>query len=344
MVGDEPMEITEVPPGGAVGDLWNADIAGRIAVQLDVDPAALRVAAARRASDQETELPAGWTIIAVDHPIGQPKGVLGAYLAERLSQPGVETNLIEQVVDDRPIAFGSIFSLASTDTTLVIFGYDPILSFPDQTQVDPTHAEAVIEAVTGAVAALPAPGVGTAAPRATPGPPDDAEPTPAPDPEIEAALPQMAGGERLTIASFGAVRDQDLEGPNAGLFTYLLPHFEQPGTDAAIGFASSETLPTLVMAHRLTGRSGDELLAGALGEMWANPAGAPLYRGAEVDGRRYLYHQDWAFYAQGEVLYFMPYYGGYDCTDESCTFGPDVETADAVEEVVRAIPGSSSDD
>lgn len=272
------------------------------------------------------------------------RAFLGAYLAEQLSQPGAETNLIERVAVERPIVLGSIFSLTWTDTTLIIFGYDPILSLPDLTQVDPAHAEAVVEAVTKAAAALPALDIATAGPRATPSQLDDTEPTPAPDPNIEAALPQIAGGERLTIASFGAVRDQDLGRLNAGLFAYLLPHFGQPGTDAAIGFASSETLPTLVVAHRLTGRSGDELLAGALGEMWAQPSGTPLYRGAEVNGRRYLYHQDWAFYAQGEVLYFMPYYGGYDCTDESCTFGPDAETADAVAEVVRAIPSSSPDD
>jgi hypothetical protein len=58
-----------------------------------------------------------------------------------------------------------------------------------------------------------------------------------------------------------------------------------------------------------------------------------LYRGAEIDGRRYVR----AFYAQ-HVLYFLLYYGGYECSQASYTFGPEPDIAELIREVVGAIP------
>ena len=124
------------------------------------------------------------------------------------------------------------------------------------------------------------------------------------------------------------------------MFGYLLPHFDQPGSDAAIGFASAEQPPVFAIAHRLAGRTGDQLLAAALGELWADPTGYQLYRSLDIDGRRVVYHQDWGFYAQEDVLYFFIYYGGYECAADGtgCTFGPDDETERWITDFVRAIP------
>lgn len=162
---------------------------------------------------------------------------------------------------------------------------------------------------------------------------------------MEAALPTSVAGERLAISSAASVRHGAMDNLANGLFGRVLPHFDQPGSDAALGFASSEESPVFTIAHRLTGRTGDELLAAALGELWANPSGFQLYRSAEVDGRRFVYHQDWGFYAQADVLYFFLYYGGYECSEDrtSCTFGPDPGTHQRIHDIVRAIPEAAGD-
>jgi hypothetical protein len=336
MVGSGPMEIQEIDHDASVGEVWDASIAERIADQVHVDPQSLRVAVARPLPGREGELPAGWLIVAAEHPGGNPVGVLGAYLAERLSRPGTETALVDQLGDDRDVVFGSRFSAAYTDTVLLIIGYEPVATFTDP-KADTAHAEAVIEALAAATDALPLPR-GPSEPPRTPAPTDDNAPTPPPVPALEQALPATVDGERLSITSSASVVDARPDRLDAGLFGHLLPHFEQPGDEAAVAFASSEAFRTLIVAHRLAGRTGDELLAAALGELWANPGGFQLYRGAELDGRRYVYHQDWAFYAQGDVLYFLLYYGGYECSQASCTFGPEPDIAELIREVVGAIP------
>jgi len=336
MIGSAPMEIEEVAHDASVGEVWDASIAERIANQVHVDARRLRVAVARPLPGREGELPAGWTIVAVEHPGGNPVGVLGAYLDERLTKPGTETALVDQLDDDRDVVFGSRFGAAYTDTVLLIMGYEPVAYFTDP-KADAAHAEAVIEALAAATDALPLPR-GRSEPPRTPTPTDDNAPTPPPDSALERALPATIDGQRLSITSAASVVDPRPDRLDAGLFGHMLPHFEQSGDEAAVAFASSEGFRALIVAHRLAGRTGDELLAAALGELWANPGGFQLYRGAEIDGRRYVYHQDWGFYAQGDVLYFLLYYGGYECSQASCTFGPEPELADLIREVVGAIP------
>ena len=337
VVADAPMEIDEVDPGQSIGELWDEAFAKRIADQIEIDPSELTLNLARPIAGQEQQFPDGWMVLAVDFPGTNPKGVLGAYLAERLTRPGTEALLAQNLGDDAEPVIGSDFSVAWTETALMIIGYDKVAYFTDP-QADTAHAEDVVDAVSKAFSALPDQ---PRTPVPNPGPADEEEaPSAPPDPSMEAVLPTSVAGQPLTVSSAAFVPDDPPDNLGSGLFGYLLPHFDQPGSDAAVGFASAEKPPVFTIAHRLAGRTGDELLAAALGELWANPSGYQLYRSADVDGRHIVYHQDWGFFALEDVLYFFVYYGGYDCSEDrtECTFGPDAETERGMTDFVRAIP------
>lgn len=341
VVGDAAMEIHEVGPGQSFGDLWDEAFAKRIADQIEIDPSALTVALARPVAGQEQQFPDGWMVLAVDFPRSNPKGVLGAYLAERLTRPDTEASLTHDLDDDARPVMGSDFSVAWTETALIIIGYDKVAYFTDP-RADTAHAEGVVDAVSKAFSALPD---RPTAPVPNPGPADEEEaPSAPPDPSMEAVLPTSVAGRPLTVSSAAFVPDDPGDNPGSGLFGDLLPHFDQPGSDAAVAFASAEGVTAFTIAHRLAGRTGDQLLAAALGELWANPSGFQLYRSADVDGRHIVYHQDWGFHAQEDVLYFFLYYGGYECAEDrtGCTFGPDDETERWMSDFVRAIPDPGS--
>lgn len=336
VVGDAPMEIHEVNPGQSIGDLWDEAIAKRIADQIEIDPSELTLSLARPIAGQEQQFPDGWMVLAVDFPRSNAKGVLGAYLAERLTRPGTEASLAHQLGDDAGRLMGSDFSVTWTETALIIMGYDKVAYFIDP-EADTAHAEDVVDAVSKAFSPLPDQ---SAAPVPNPGPATEEAPSAPPDPSMEAVFPTSVAGRPLTVSSAAFVPDDPGDNPGSGLFGDLLPHFKQPGSDAAVAFASAEGVTSLTIAHRLAGRTGDHLLAAALGELSANPSGFQLYRSADVDGRHLVYHQDWGFYAQEDVLYFFIYYGGYECAEDrtGCTFGPDDQTERWMTNFVRAIP------
>lgn len=336
VVGDAPMKIDEVDPRQSIGELWDEAFARRIADQIEIDPSELTLNLARSVAGPEQQAPDGWMVLAVDFPRGNPKGVLGAYLAERLARPGTEASLASNLDDDGRV-MGSDFSVAWTESALIIIGYDTVAYFTDP-QADAAHAEDVVSAVSNAFSALPDQ---PTAPIPNPGSVGAAEePSAPPDPSMEAVLPTSVAGRPLTVSSAAFVPDGPPDNLGSGLFGYLLPHFDQPGSDAALGFASAEEPPVFAIAHRLAGRTGDQLLAAALGELWANPGGYQLYRSLDVDGRRIVYHQDWGFLALEDVLYFFVYYGGYHCSEDrtGCTFGPDEESERGMTDFVRAIP------
>lgn len=341
IVGDAPMEIDDEDPAQAIGDHWDEAFAERIADQIGVDPSALTLTLARPADGQEHRLPDGWTVMTVGFPAGNPRGVLGAYLAERLTRPGTEAALVDDLTDSAGWVMGSEFSVAWTEAALVVMGYDRVAYFTDP-QADPAHAEDVLDALSRAFAALP--GEHPPAPVPNPGPANEQARSAPPDPSLEAAMPTIVADEPLTISSAAGLPDRPPDNLASGLFGYALPHFDQPGTDAAVAFASADGVGVLTIAHRLAGRSGDQLLAAALGELWSAPGGFQLYHGEDVDGRRIVYHQDWGFHARDDVMYFFVYYGGYECSDDRgrCTFGPDEKTRRWLTDFVRAIPDGGS--
>lgn len=341
VVGDTSMEIDEVDPEQSIGHLWDEPLAERIADQIEIDPSELTLTLARPIAGQERQFPDGWMLLAVDFPRSNPKGVLGAYLAGRLTRPGTEASLGLNLSEEPGWVMGSDFSVAWTETALIIIGYDKVAYFIDP-QADTAHAEDVVDAVSKVFSSLPDQ---PTTPVPNPGPADEEEAPPAPsDPTMEAVLPTSVAGQQLTISSAAFLPDDPPDNLGSGLFGNLLPHFDQPGDDAALAFASAEGVAAFTIAHRLAGRTGDQLLAAALGELWANPSGFQLYRSANVADRHIVYHQDWGFYAQADVLYFFIYYGGYECSEDRtrCTFGPDDETERWMSDFVRAIPEPGS--
>jgi hypothetical protein len=336
------MEIDAVDSEQAIGDLWDEAFAERIADQIEVEPSALTLALARPVAGHEQQLPDGWMALAVGFPSGNPKGVFGAYLAERLTRPGTQVLLARNPTVAGAWAVGSDFSVARTETALIVIGYETIASFTDP-QADTAHGEDVFNAISMAFAALPRADQ-PSEPVPNPRPAGEERPSAPSDPSMEAALPTMVAGEPLTISSVAGVSDHPPDDLGSGLFGYLLPHFDQPGHEAALAFASADGVTILTIAHRLSGRSGDQLLAAALGELWANPSSFQLYRSADVGGRWIVYHQDWGFYAQDDILYFFIYYGGYGCPEDqtACTFGPDEETERWMSDFVQAIPDPGS--
>lgn len=334
------MDVRLLDDGEAVDSIWDPLIAARMAGQIGVEPSDLTVATARPSGAAADELPPDWRIVAIAYPGADPIDAVGGYLAERMLRPGTETILVPwDQGPRRNLLVGESWNLGWTGEALFIIDFDiePYLTLPrDQAARLPDVRVALSLTADALLPVLPDP---TPLPRPSYAPSDETEPTAEPDPPLEAMMPSSAGAIPLTVTSFSQLREQDLNGFAGGLHFLLRSQFDRPARDHSLAVAAAEGSTFSVWAHRIDGVSGEQLLGAVLGEMFAGQLGGgrSSFRGEEVDGRRYVIDSGRAFYAQGDILYWLLYLDVGGCFDE-CDTGPRPPLEEMVREAIADIP------
>jgi hypothetical protein len=289
-----------------------------------LDDLKIGLARPRDASQREGVL--DFEVLVLRLPESAFAQIIGAYLAEAISRPGVAVGMTgygDSVLSTTP----SYSIIAWTDEIMYVLAFDAQRAQEMATASPPEWPMVNIDDL--ARAALEHLGVREAAPE--PNPALRTSPAPAPRAsDLEAALPQAVDGHAMTVYGSWA----SLAG---GVDYFTLPaaliaqQAGRPLADAAAAVAApADNSGHVVTAVRFPGMSGDEMLVDFLAQWFhAHGPGSGIMAGTRVDEQRVLYTDVWAAMAHGNTFYWIaaaPFAGS----------GPDM--ADYAPAVARSLP------